>query len=171
MKNAALLLFCLLASAVLAQTPIPPQKPVLLVTEIGEVAASRDKAQVLVAATVTPKQISCAVQIKDKSMMGGTFEVDPKDIPQLAKLLEEAADKVLAGQTYSGKAGKASVTVMESEGQKGVVVSFESEGIRFSSNKLALDADNAAGLARILLRGKQVSDWLTPKLSALQPKP
>ena len=171
MKNTALFLFCILVSTAMAQTPIPPQKPILLVTEIGEVAASQNKAQVLVAATVTPKQITCAVQIKDKSMMGGTFEVDPKDIPQLAKLLEEAADKVLAGQTFSGAAGKTSVTVIESEGQKGVVVSFESAGITFSSTKLALDADNAAGLARILSRGKQVSDWLAPKLSAFQPKP
>jgi len=169
MRIAALLLG-LLAGSAMAQTPIPPQKPVLLVTEIGEVAAAKDKAQVLVAGTVTPKQITCIVQIKDKSMMGGTFEVDPNDIPQLSKLLEDASDKLLAGQTFSGKAGKTSVTVVESEGQKGVVVKFESERISFSSNSLALDADNTAGLARILSRAKQVSDWLAPKLTALQPK-
>jgi hypothetical protein len=156
------------AGSVMAQTPIPPQKPIVLMTEIGEVAAARDKARVCVAATVTPKQITCIVQIKDESMMGGTFDVDPKDIPQLSKLLQDASDKLLAGQTFSGKAGKASVTVVESDGQKFVVVKFESEGITFASDELTVDADNTAGLARILSRAKQVSDWLAPKLTALQ---
>ena len=169
MKYVAFFVCGLLASSALAQTPIPPQKPIILATEIGVVAAVRDKAQVLVIATVTSKQISSVVQIKDESILGGRFDMSPRDIPQLSKLLQDASDNLLAGQTFSGKVGKASVTVVESNGQKVVVVTFETEGLTFSTRELTLDADNAAGLARILSRAKQVSDWLSPKLTVLQP--
>jgi aspartokinase len=159
-------LFC---SFVYSQQPIPPQKPVLVATDIGEVAGQHDKIQVAVLSTVTPKQIATIIQIKDKSMFGGKFEIDPKDVPELAKVIQTASDKLLAGQTYSGKAGKTSVAVFESEGQKAVQIDFESEGITFSDSKLVMDADNAASLAKVLGRAKQIADWLSSKLPALQP--
>lgn len=161
--------FALVATS-FAQTPIPPQKPVILITEIGEVAGSKDKIQVLVFSQIEPKRISGAIQIKDKGMMGGEFQIQADVAPELAKLLDEASNKLLAGEVFSGKAGTANVSVVEVDGQKGVVIKFDREGISFSTNTLALDADNAAGLARIIARAKQVSDWLTPKLTALQPQ-
>ncbi len=154
-----------------AQTPLPPQKPIVIATEIGEIATQSDKVQVLVAATVTQKQTSCKIQIRDKSMMGGQFDLDPKDIALVAKLLQEASDKVVAGHTFSGHAGKASVTVADEQGQSIVILRFEADGITFSSHEFNLDADNASSLARILSRGKSVSDWLGARLDALQPKP
>src|SRR4029434_5171948 len=66
------------------QTPIPPQKPVMVVTEIGEVAGSRNKIQVLVSSQVEPKKITGAIQINDKGMMGGRFEIDSAVAPELA---------------------------------------------------------------------------------------
>jgi hypothetical protein len=50
-----------------------------------------------------------------------------------------------------------------------VSIKFDREGLSFSRDTLELDADNAASLARIIGRAKQISDWLTPKLTALQP--
>jgi hypothetical protein len=150
------------------QTPIPPQKPVMVVTEIGEVAGSRNKIQVLVSSQVEPKKITGAIQIKDKGMMGGRFEIDSASAPELAKLLDEAASKLIAGEMFSGKVGAANVSVAELNGQKGVVLKFDRTGPSLSIDTLMLDSDNAAGLARIISRAKQVADWIMPKLATLQ---
>ena len=95
------------------QTPIPPQKPVIVVTEIGEVAGSKDKIQVLVFSQVEPKKITGAIQIKGKGVMGAKFEIDSVVAPELAKLLDEAANRLIAGEMFSGKAGAANVSVAE----------------------------------------------------------
>jgi hypothetical protein len=150
------------------QTPIPPQKPVIVLTEIGEVAGSRNKIQVLVSSQVEPKKITGAIQIKDKGMMGGRFEIDSASAPELAKLLDEAASKLIAGEMFSGKVGAANVSVAELNGQKGVVLKFDRTGPSLSIDTLMLDSDNAAGLARIISRAKQVADWIMPKLATLQ---
>lgn len=73
MRLSTLFLFGLFIGWATAQTPISPQKPILLETEIGEVAESGGKAKVLVVATVTPKQIICTVQIKAERVMGSLF--------------------------------------------------------------------------------------------------
>jgi len=170
MKKYILTVIITLSSSAFAQTPIPPQKPVMVVTEIGEVAGSNDKIQVLVVSQIDSKKISGSIQIKDKGMMGGNFEIDAAIALQLSKLLDEASNKLLAGTMFSGKAGTANVSVVEASGQKSVVIEFDREGISFSTNTLRLDADNASGLSRIIIRAKQTSDWLSPKLGALQPK-
>ena len=151
-----------------SQTPIPPQKPIVVMTNIGEVAGAYDKIGVMVYSVVNSKNISTYVQIKDDSMMGGKFDINVSSIPKLAELLNTASEKILTGNLFSGKAGKASVSVVEKDGEKVVIVRFETEGISFSSNRITLDADNAASLARILLRSKRVADWIAPKMKNLQ---
>jgi hypothetical protein len=150
------------------QTPIPPQKPVMVMTEIGEVAGSRNKIQVLVSSQVEPKKITGTIEVNDKGMMGGRFEIDSAVAPELAKLLGEAADKLIAGEMFSGKAGSANVSVGEVNGQKGVVLKFDRTGPSLLIDTIMLDSDNAAGLARIISRAKQVADWIIPKLATLQ---
>lgn len=150
------------------QTPIPPQKPVIITTEIGEVAGSMNKIQVLVASQVEPRKIMGAIQITEKGLMGGHFMVEAGVAPELAKLLDEAASKLIAGEMYSGKVGAVNVSVGELNGQKGVVLKFDRTGPSLSRDTIMLDSDNAAGLARIISRAKQVADWIMPKLATLQ---
>jgi hypothetical protein len=152
-----------------AQTPIPPQKPVLVMTEEGEVAGANDKIAVSVSCRIEPKSISPTIKIADMAMAGGKFDIDITIAAGLAKLIDEASQKLLAGEVFSGKAGIANVSVVEAKGQKTVSIKFDREGLSFSRDTLELDADNAASLARIIGRAKQISDWLTPKLTALQP--
>jgi hypothetical protein len=69
---------------------------------------------------------------------------------------------------FSGKAGTANVSVAELSGQKGVVLKFDRTGPSLLIDTIMLDSDNAAGLARIVSRAKQVADWIMPKLATLQ---
>lgn len=168
MKKYLVLITIACAVSAFAQTPIPPQKPLFVGTEVGEVAGAKGKIQVLIWSTVEPKKVSVAVQILDKATLGGKFEIDASVAPVLAKTIDEASNKLLAGEVFSGKAGTANVAVIESGGQKAVVIKFDRAGISFTADSLALDADNAAALARILARANQVAAWLTPRLNNLQ---
>jgi len=95
----------LTVSTSFGQTATPPQKPIIVLADIGEVAGSKNKIQVLVASKVEPKKIIGAIQTKEQGMMGGNFTIDAAVAPELAKLLEEAASKLIAGEMFSGKAG------------------------------------------------------------------
>jgi hypothetical protein len=163
--------FVCICSSTFGQTPIPPTNPIFILTSIGEVAGSNDKIAVSVMAQVDGNKSQEMIQIEDKAMMGGKFNIPSSDASEIARLLEEASDKLLSGQIFSGKAGKANLAVAEVSGQKRVIIEFEVDGISFASRKLLLDADNASSLARILKRAKQVSDWLSPKYNVFYPKP
>lgn len=146
----------------------PPQKQLVVMTEIGEVAGAYDKIEIMVYSVVNSKNISTHIKIKDSSIMGGDFDIDIFSVRKLAELLDTASEEVLAGNVFSGRAGKTSVFVEEKDGEKLVTVHFETEGISFSSNRITMDADNAASLSRILSRSKRVADWITPRLKNLQ---
>jgi hypothetical protein len=152
-----------------SEQAIPPQKPIVIRSEIGETATTSDKVHISVHAVVTPQELSCSVSIQDTQFMGGEFRIVPEEIKEFATLVQTASDKLLSGESFSGKTKNTIVTVTNEDGQKVLKITFERKGFNLSTSQISMDADNAATLARLVTRAKQTIDWLAPRLKYLQP--
>lgn len=152
-----------------SQQAIPPQKPIEVRSEIGETATTSDKVHIAIHALVTPQDVACSVVIQDTQFLGGEFRIAPAEIGDFATLVQTASDKLLAGQSFSGKTPNTAVEVSNKEGELALTISFERKGFSMSTSSITMDADNAATLARLVTRARQTIDWLAPRLRYIQP--
>jgi hypothetical protein len=168
MKLYLSLCLCTIAVTAGAQAPVPPAGPVLLTTEIDEIATTTGKLQLVVTANLTSNQVLTTIQIK---VAGATAQrqIEVKDIPVMMKLLEEASIKLASGKPFTAEAGSLSATVSGAEDRKWLVLKFDSDDKVDTSQQFVVDAYNARQMARALAQSKQVSDWFIAKLPLLQP--
>jgi hypothetical protein len=151
-----------------AQTPVPPEKPIIVMTEIGQIATTTAQLRVDVRATLTTNQLTTAIEIRELGN-GAAFGIAPGEVPAMIKLIEEASIEASKGKFFSEKAGKLDVGVRVAEDRSWLLIKLDSTAP--SSSAYLIDAKNSTQVIRLLAQASQVSDWFLAKLRTIQPQP
>jgi hypothetical protein len=151
-----------------AQTPIPPEKLIIVMTEIGQIATTAAQVRVDVRATLTTNQLTTVIEIRDLDS-STSFGIAPEEVPGMIKLIEDASIEASRGKPFSGKAGRLEVGVRTAEGRLWLLLKLDSTAS--SSSAYLIDAKNSTQVIRLLAQARQVSDWFLTKLKTIQPQP
>ena len=171
MKLLPLLIVLLLSSSTAFAQGRPPQKPIEISCEVGEVAGVSDKVSVDLQILVKPEGTASKVLVRDAGMSGGRLELELDDLLKISDALEDASESLLDGLNYTKKIRQITVKIGSYGDDKTVEISAEQKGLLiFGSSAINLDSDNAAGLARVLKRSKKNADWLLPRSETFQKK-
>lgn len=154
-----------------AQTNVParPMHPTRLVTTIGECESRIGGVEVVVSGVVEPGKT--VVRIQCRLNHGETAcEVEPTNALAVAQLIESVSTDLRRGKQTAGQYQNVEVSAFELKDKRFVEIMFHQTdtGARAPGCRLWLDSYNALSLARLIVSGKAVADWLEPRLTALE---
>jgi hypothetical protein len=171
MNKIVILAFAVLTCSTQAQSLIPPEHPIRVVTEIGELDSMPDRLRITVNSTVTTNQITTLIQIDNAATSDPKLTVDPVEVPAFLELLETACSKLSPSQGFTAKAGRLSVSVGGPQGQSRLLLNFDAASATDQAQHFTVETRYATQLIRNLARSKQVADWFNDKLKLIQPTP
>ena len=97
-------------------------------------------------------------------------EVEPTNALAVAQLIESVATGLKNGKQSARQYQNIEVSAFELQDKKFVEIMFHQgdASAREPGCRLWLDSYNALSLARLIISGKAVADWLEPRLAALE---
>jgi hypothetical protein len=149
--------------------PIPPNKPLIFQTQVGEVAGMEGKIEVLIQGSITQDQIKLVVSLKSKELFGADFDFSRPRITRVCELLQTACEKIQERTSWNAKSGSLIVGAVYADGSWGVGIGTAEKKL-LSKESFILDEDNANSLLKLLRRAGQITDWLEPRLPTFQSK-
>ena len=150
-------------------SPMPPIKPIQLVTEVGSVSGTRDKIEVKIKAMISRGGTELSVIVTDESsMILSQHSVPRTSLAPLASLLERAAEGLYAGSTF--REGIEGIEVSTVKAGHETLIKMEFKGGFLEGGHLQLDGENAETLGRILRKAERIAAWLAERIGALQPE-
>lgn len=170
MKPFHLFYFFAVVGALYAESVVPPEKPIHVVTEINQVSTQGDGLRLVVSATLTTNQISISTQISTITGTGGVWNVEAQELRPMVKILEEASIAAQQGKPFTGQAGLLSVIATTDAGKKTLLLKIARNDQTIPPSELVVDLNSARQLTRALAQCKQVMDWFSTKLRLLQPE-
>jgi hypothetical protein len=155
------------AMATAHSQPMPPTQPIKFTTELGSLADESGKVtmQIEGAIDTATGSVTLETMIKAERGFGLPTTLPTTAAVPVARMLNEASDALLSGQSYSQESDGVSVSVAQGRTAKVVQLKIKKTGF-LETNEFKFDADNAASAARILERTPRIAEWLSEKLSA-----
>ncbi len=96
MKWVPLVMLLSIGAAASAQSPLPPERPIYLTTDIGEVPITGDKLRISVMATLSNNEVSSSIQITQVNR-GSILRLNPAEAGSLTTLLDDGLDSLARG--------------------------------------------------------------------------
>jgi len=159
------------ALAAMAQTnhPSRPAQPVALVVKVGECESRIGGVGVIVSASVERDRSTIRIQFL-LNHVESACEIDPTNAAAVAQLVQSAASELMKGNQSSGQLRNIEVDAFELEEKKLVEIVFHRGDSTAGEPtcRLWFDTYNALGLSRLIISGKNVADWLEPRLVPLE---
>ena len=154
-----------------AQTNVPgrPAQPIRLLTTLGECESRLGDVEVVVSGVVEQGKARLRIECR-LNHLETACEVEPTNAPAVAQLIEKVSDDLRKGTQSAGQCQGIEVSAFELKDKKFVEIMFHQPDANAGAAacRLWLDSYNALSLARLIVSGKSVADWLEPRLAALE---
>jgi hypothetical protein len=159
------------ALAAVAQTnqPARPAQPIGLLVKVGKCESRIGDVDVVVSASVERERSRIRIQLR-LNHAESACEIDPTNAMAVAQLVQSVASELMKGNQSSGQSRNIGVDSFELEQKKFVEIMFH-QGDSTAGEptcRLWFDTYNALNLSRLITSGKNIADWLEPRLVPLE---
>jgi len=159
------------AVVAMAQTnhPARPAQPIGLAVKVGACESRIGDVDVVVSASVERQQSSMKIQFR-LNHAESACEIDPTNAVAVAQLVQSVASDLMKGKQSAGQQRNIGVDSFEL-GEKKFVEIIIHQGDSTAGEptcRLWFDSYNALNLSRLIISGKDIADWLEPRLVPLE---
>jgi len=155
----------------MAQTnhPARPTQPIGLVVKVGQCDSRIGDVDVVVSANVERDQSTIKIQFR-LNHAESACEIDPTNAVAVAQLVQNVASELMKGNQSAGQLRNIEVDSFELAEKKFVEIMIHRGDSTAGEPtcRLWFDTYNALNLSHLIISGKNVADWLEPRLVPLE---